>query len=332
MLGDLWNGLTAGLAKRWVRTVLAPAVVFWGVGLLLWAVDHGWEEAWRQVDAQVRGRPVPEQVALAVGVLLVVAGSGTAVERLTTPAVQLLEGYHWPVRLFDWRSRRHNSRVAAMERTWAELAAGLSGRGAAEQNRFILVDQRLRRYPDAPEHRMPTVLGNSLRAAEARPWHKYGLDPVKCWYAFWSVLPDNARTELAAARTRVDLAGTVWLWALLFAGWSAWNWWALPLSLAGMSLAYGWLVTYARQYGDLVEATFDVHRWALYAALHWPPPLTPETEREEGTRLTAYLWRGSHDPHPRFVDHSRAVSVAQEPPAEARRGTLWEKLGLLRRK
>ncbi|MEU8059670.1 hypothetical protein [Microbispora bryophytorum] len=73
---------------------------------------------------------MPEQVALAAGALLVVAGAGTVVERLTAPAIRLLEGYHWPAQLFECRSKWHNKCVNALERIWAGLAAGLADRSA----------------------------------------------------------------------------------------------------------------------------------------------------------------------------------------------------------
>ena len=59
------------------------------------------------------------------------------------------------------------------------------------------------------------------------------------------------------------------------------------------------LLASAAVFGDLLEATFDVHRRLLYEALQWPQPRTPAEERASGRRkreLTEYLsFRGSDE-------------------------------------
>jgi hypothetical protein len=56
--------------------------------------------------------------------------------------------------------------------------------------------------------------------------------------------------------------------------------------------AYRWALSAAEVYGDLLEAAFDLHRFALYEALHFPSPKDTSEERQKGQQLTAYLFYG----------------------------------------
>lgn len=142
-----------------------------------------------------------------------------------------------------------------------------------------------------------------LRAAEGLPGDKYGLDAVICWPRLWLVLPGDARTELAHARAGLDAAVSACAWAVLFLAFTPWVPWAPAVTLLVAPVAYhGWVVPRAGQFGDLVEAAFDVYRPALYAALRWPLPETPAAERVAGAAVTDYLWRGSDRVEPRFTD------------------------------
>jgi hypothetical protein len=66
-------------------------------------------------------------------------------------------------------------------------------------------------------------------------------------------------------------------------------------------LTYRWMLRAASVYGDLLEASFDLHRFKLYEALHWPLPKNPAEELPLGNALTAYLWHGSDQPQPQFT-------------------------------
>jgi hypothetical protein len=52
------------------------------------------------------------------------------------------------------------------------------------------------------------------------------------------------------------------------------------------------MLSAAQVYGDLVEATFDLHRGKLYQALRWRSPVSPEEEIPDGRAVTTYLWTG----------------------------------------
>jgi hypothetical protein len=91
---------------------------------------------------------------------------------------------------------------------------------------------------------------------------------------------------------------------VLFTIWAMWAWWAVPLGLLGALFCYRWAVAAAAVYGELLEATYDVHRWSLYAELHWPPPANPSEEKAVGEALTSYLYRGSDSPTPDFITYT----------------------------
>ena len=182
------------------------------------------------------------------------------------------------------------------------------GMNAQQVADLAVASASLRESPERDEHGMPTKLGDILRAAELRPNVKYGLDAVACWNALWLVLPVDIRTELASSRAAVDNAIRGWLWGALFLVWTPWSLWALPIGLMVPTvLYYAGILPAARLFGALIDSAFDLHRFALYDALHLPRPSTPVLEREkDGPRLTEQLLGGLDDPDVVYV-------VAQPP-------------------
>lgn len=177
-----------------------------------------------------------------------------------------------------------------------------SGLTPQESQQLATLEQQLRRYRALTKAKMPTRLGNLLRATENRPQEKYGLNAVIVWPHLWLVLPENARTEVQTARADLNTAARVWLWSFLFLLWSPVSLWAIPIGLLLPPLIYyTWILSAAETYATLVEATFDLYRQNLYQALRWPLPQTPREEHAQGLQLTAYLWRGSDAPSPEFT-------------------------------
>jgi hypothetical protein len=185
-----------------------------------------------------------------------------------------------PERLADLRRRR---------------AEGFTAHDAAVLARGLQV---LRRVPESPQLRMPSRLGNLLRAAERRPIDKYGIDPAVCWTALWLLLPAEAKTELTQSRAALDSATRIWLWGALFLVWTPWSWWALPIGILVPVLAYyGGMLNAASLFGDLMVAAFDLHRLRLYDDLRLPRPQSPVQERRQaGPRVTNMLWGGLDEP------------------------------------
>ena len=74
-------------------------------------------------------------------------------------------------------------------------------------------------------------------------------------------------------------------------------WWT-PLALvAGLGVAISsavfWVPSRAETFGELMESSFDLYRFALYEQLRWPLPENPDDERKAGELLSEYVWRDS---------------------------------------
>ena len=261
------------------------------------------EQVGRRLDRQ----SATVQVAGLFGVLLVVAASSVLVERLTVPMLRVLEGY-WP----RWAGGLRRALVEPVRKraeednnAWQQLQSRLDAGGIPSEDdlaKLAALEMRIHKRPSAETRLMPTRTGNILRAAEARPKDKYGLDAVIVWPRLWLVMPESTRQELASCRGSLDSAAATVVWGLLFCFFAPITWWAVPAGLAVAAAAIAWWVPdRAKVFADLFEAAYDLHRSALYDQLRWPQPITPHDERVAGQQLTAYLWRGSDAGHPSFV-------------------------------
>ena len=80
---------------------------------------------------------------------------------------------------------------------------------------------------------------------------------------------------------------------MLFPIWAIWIWWlALIIALLLIWIGYRSALQAADVYGQLLEATFDVHRHLLYGAFHQTLPETSIEEKTRGEKLTYDLWYG----------------------------------------
>jgi len=305
MLAKFWEALGAKLAERWAAATM-PALLFWAGGLLAWLYSHSGVGELAQAKAWILGEPGVIQVVLLLAAALLLVTSALVVERLSLPTLRLLEGY-WPRSLRPLRRRLvalQAAKVAAVERRWSELRERLRQEIASpdERQEAIELDAKLRRFPATAEQIMPTRVGNILRAAESRPTDKYKLDTVACWPHLWLLLPDAVRQELAAASGQLQATASAVVWSLLLLGFTVWTWWAVPAAVAAAAVIIRvWVPDRAEVFADLLEATVDLHRLALYKALRWPLPTDPDDERIAGQMLTEYLRRGLSGPLPQFT-------------------------------
>jgi hypothetical protein len=289
------------------------------------SVPAGWKALLDHWAASLQGLPVIAQGALVVGLLLVIVASSSIVQRLSAPVVRLLEGY-WP-RWLDWLRgplvlHRSNKIDRDNERLRKLAARDVSSLTTRELTDLLKLDRRLHSAPAEPNRRMPTRLGNILRASEGRPGAHYGMNAVVCWPRLWLLLPDAAKQEVSAVRAAVNAAAQLWLWGVLFIGWTVWAWWALPLGILVAAGSYSRLLGAATIYAELVVGCYDVHRWLLYEALRWPLPVTPAEEQQRGKEVTAYLARGSKATTPTFTgsrDQDLAAAAALTQPTVATR-------------
>ncbi|MBM3727973.1 MAG: hypothetical protein FJW40_21430 [Acidobacteria bacterium] len=284
------------LGEEWLAKA-APAFLFWAGGGLAWIMGHGWSAAY------CAWQELPEGAGLMGGLaaVLLVRVSGLFAGRLNPGVLRLLEGYYHPETLRRWLMGKG---FESARDEWTRLAES-GERGALsrrQEMRYVELDERLRRIPVREDDRLPTRLGNILRASEGKSREKYGLDVAVCWPRLWMALPKEPREDLAEARTKLDESVQAWLWSVLFPVWAVWWWWAAPLGLGSAVIAYACAVEAAKNYGDLLESAFDVHRRKLYEAVRWKQPESAGEERAAGAALTAYLLRGSDAAGVRFAD------------------------------
>ncbi|QUQ63684.1 hypothetical protein JJ691_13970 [Kutzneria sp. CA-103260] len=294
----MWSGLGGKAAERWAALLTSPALLFWIGGVLayVWAngglfgTDAGWS-ALAAVWTQTFGTTTPvSEAVLAVCALLLVAGSARLADLVTPTVLRLLEGYWGRVAgpLTALRGKAIDRKITR----WRDLARRRSELSNGERQRYQRLNAWRVGVPADPRDRMPTRLGNLLKAAESRPRHRYGLDAVVCWPRLWLVMPEAARTEVTAARARLDEGARLWLWSLLFCVWAVFTWWALAFALLGMIIGYRTILGGAAVYGRLVLSCHDLYRKDLYTALGWELPADAREEIRAGQRLTAFLERG----------------------------------------
>lgn len=287
MIARLWESVGEAITSRWALTAFGPSLVFWGGGLVAWAQKHNLDSQLTRWNAYSEA----ERIALAAGVLVWVALWATWVERMQTALLRLAEGY-WPHQLNalrDWCSRRWEERIETKRKEWNDLQSPLTAR---DRRRRQYLDAELARMPVRSDHIMPTALGNVLRAAEAYPTLRYGLDAGICWPRLYPLLSSDLRDVIGQARTSLNEMTRLATWSLFFAVWTIWQPWAL-IGLPMAWMAYRGMVMAAGVYGDLIRTAFDLHRFDLYTALHWPLPATPDDEGKMGPQLTEYLFRGT---------------------------------------
>jgi hypothetical protein len=302
VLTQFWEGVGGKFADRWSE-ISIPALVFWSsVGLAL--ISRQGLKSMQDAGDYLTRQSASVQVSILIGIFLLVLISGVVVDRLTTPALQFVEGY-WPRVLQPLRqfSVRRVEKKAAKARdiyqtTAIAIAAGTAS--AAQRSQYVWADSGLRRLPAADYQ--PTRIGNVLLASAERPNAKYGLDAGVVWPCLWLVLPETARTELTRARHSLDLSISSCVWGLLFAGLTPWVWWAVVIGPAVAFVSYRfWAQAQAETFADLFEASFDLYRPNLYTQLRWPLPEKPAEERTTGRAVTEYLWRGDDAEEPHFT-------------------------------
>lgn len=302
MLDKFWESLGEDLAGKWLGYVFSPAFLFWAGGLSMYVLRDGWLPLWQWLS----GLQIVEQTALLVIALLVLVGSALLMQRLRFSVLRLLEGYWpWPFKgLAPRLAARPNRRFEGAEQRWNALKTK-EAQGAlspTEARALSELEARLHYFPTDPRDVQPTTLGNILRAAETLPTHKYGLDAFVCWPRLWLLLPESAREDLSAARQGLMTFVELWAWGLLFLVWAIFSPWALLVSVLWLGLASALNLQAAMAYADLFEAAFDLYRWELYRAAHWPlPQVSGDAERSAGQRLTEFLWRGTVEPPVKYA-------------------------------
>lgn len=297
MFTELWESLGGSWDEGWLRNLFIPALVYWGAGLWVWAQLTGVEEALKAW----KGYSTEEQVFLGAAGLLIVFFTTILLEAFEGPLLRVYEGYwlFW-TGLAGRRKRDLEDRLERQRELRERVVAGQatpSDRAALDR-----LDTELAHRPRrTPERSMPTRLGDILRSAEDYPRERYGLDPIALWPRLFPHLSEALRGALGATQEQLDLALRLATLSVLYGGvWGvvvavqrAWGvlWWTLP------ALPIAWLLWRAAHqmaigYAGLLRSAFDLHRFEVYEAMHWPKPRAPETESAHGVELTLYLLEG----------------------------------------
>jgi hypothetical protein len=299
VISTVLGQVTGQLDKRFLLNAFFPTLLFSlvialvvtsGTGGVAGAVNH-WDEASTAV-----------RVLIVVGWVAVILVVANLVANGTLWIIQLFEGYSPPASWFSrWGQSRQLKRVTRLDDTDPTEAELI-------QLRFPVNKPR----PELKWFDMaPTSLGNVLLSAETYPWRRYGAPAVRLWPRLYTLLPDEIRTALEAARSSMEFLLVVAFFASVFTVPATVYLicietniaWILAALLGGSfvaALAYRGAHVPAEIYGDHVRAAFDLHRRKLLVALGVPLPATVEEERRTWDELIRFLDR-SEEPRWRYV-------------------------------
>jgi hypothetical protein len=200
MLGTIYKTAGAGVTERWLDSITTPAVGFLAAGFGAWIYKVGWQQSIVRLADWFTSLSSAEQVILAVATVPGFALLAAAEQRLSYPLLRALEGYWSP----GFRSLRRlgtwhwNRRLKPADDRFQELMATVDQPDTARE--LVGVERTLHDFPSVPGQRMPTRLGNLIRAGELRPDAKYGLDAITSWPRLWLVMTEASRKEMTAAR------------------------------------------------------------------------------------------------------------------------------------
>lgn len=295
MFDKFWEGIGTELAGMWKRHAFAPAFFFWAGGFTLWV----WRFGFAPVQQTLTFTDAGLAAAWIGGILSLVIFSNALVNWLTFPCLRLLEGYwsDWTVfgKIKRWRIGRLTRRLPEKVKQLSELKKKMTVEGLTgeEANECIRLESELSFYPRDPAFRMPTRLGNILRAAEEYPYNLYGLEVATTWGRLWLALPEKAQEEVLAARRRVNERVGYIVWSVLFLVWVWVTPWALlvPLVVAPTVYFLG-LLEAAKAYGQLLRVCYDLYRFEMYKGLHVALPVSFQDEDQLGKALTRMLKTG----------------------------------------
>jgi len=197
--------------------------------------------------------------------------------------------------------------VAEKSSGWNRLAERFEQNALDDESyeRYVRLDKELANFPEDVNKRMPTVTGNILRAAEEYSDRAYKLEILTTWPRLWLALPESTQKELSEARQALNWNAQLLTWGLIYllagAGLVVWlhrQWpeivpFILVIVPALVVILAAWLRlrSAAAVFGELLTATYDLHRFLLYEGLRWAPPVDPAAEDVMGEALTLYLKR-----------------------------------------
>ncbi len=302
MIPDLSEDWINSPINKGITILIKSGIVFWLAGLIAWLYHHGYGATFliELINSTSKSVLIITIISIIIGITII----ASFLSRFDKLVIRILEGYYWIPWLANIWTKWQNKRIELKQQRFQELGIKKirqpNSLNRTELAEYAYLDWQLMYIPK-PEQRLPTKLGNLLRAIESRPGEKYGLNIFICWPRFWLILPESVKTELTTARENIETTARIWLWGLLFILWTPYTYWAIAISLTSMILAYRWMLQAAGIYGQLMESSIDLHRHLLYKQLRWELPNNAAEEKQQGEKLTAYIWRGSEDENLKLI-------------------------------
>jgi hypothetical protein len=286
-------------SPRFYLVGLLPSAVLAIFVYVLWAAGAPFEYPdFGNVVDKFAGLSGPELALLIGGVLLF----AILLQPFQIALVRMLEGY-WGMSAFAQtaleigvelqRRRRKELDLRTNQPLGADAAVG-------DVARQQWAASRMRFYPRVVRL-LPTRLGNTLRAAEDRAGGRYGLATVTVWPRLVPHISDQLAGAVADIRNQLDTAARMCVMFLLAAAISAsllarhgGRWFVIiPLGALGLAwLSYRATIRASEHHGGLLETAFDLHRFDLIAALHYPLPPDARREYMFNRQLTRFLQLG----------------------------------------
>jgi hypothetical protein len=227
--------------------------------------------------------------------------------------IRLLEGY-WDTTRFGRAIGVLGKAFHRRRRQRLEQAVLMEPETPAEMERLQEAAERLGHYP-GEDRLLPTKLGNTLRAAEDEAGARYGLPTVATLPRLYPCLSDHFAAVYVDRRNQLDVAvrfcvvlviATVIAFGLLVPNGGLWL--LLPLLTALLAwTSYQGAVSAAAAYGQALFVAFDLHRFDMLEALHYPLPANLEDELNFNKGLADFFlngvpieddyWHGQDNPH-----------------------------------
>ncbi|MFC8514074.1 hypothetical protein [Streptomyces sp. NPDC057257] len=244
-------------------------------------------------------------------------------------AVRVLEGYwdRWPL-----TARLAEALIWLQRRRWHALRQRADRLAGGDTARRMRADARRRLAIRPPaDVLLPTALGNALRAGELSAGERYGLTTLATWPRIYPQVSERMADALNSARGALDTAVNLCWSFLVLTGTAAvalhdepTYWWLCGGGLLLAALAYKGAVTAAQSYSSLMHLAYDLHRFDLLEALHYPLP-TRENEEDLFAGVSAFF-TGSGRPDLPYVhrgDRSYADENDRGPDSRSEDGGSW---------
>lgn len=267
------------------------------------------------------GAVCPRHLAEVLGTITAITLGATLLALLLQPfqvrAVRALEGYwdRWPLTAWLAGLLAHVQR-----RRWQALRRRTHGPAGGERGLRIRADARRRLAAHPPvDALLPTALGNALRAGEVSAGERYGLTTLTSWPRIALQVSGRMAEALGSARDMLDTAVNLcWAFlALTAVGGAALHdepsaWWLCGAGLLLAAVAYKGAVTAAQAYSGLMHLVYDLHRFDLLEALHYP---LPADGRSEGALFSQVsdLFAGVRRPESPYSHPARPGRTAHAP-------------------